>query len=187
VGAVAPAAIVAAPLGIAAGIFAVILLLRRARIRAGTIYAAAGIAAWVAVLKSGVDPVVVGLVMGLLTFAYPAARTDLERASDLFRSFREQPTRDSGAGTVLPFLDSRTIYTTLLPEHVWLRAEARAAAIGSRDRWPGRVHWPAARDSRVVREAGLVSGGGCLFGGPTGDGLHGADGRLDVVDVELAE
>jgi protein-disulfide isomerase len=36
--------------------------------------------------------VVVGLVMGLLTFAYPAARTDLERASDLFRSFREQPT-----------------------------------------------------------------------------------------------
>ena len=30
--------------------------------------------------------------MGLLTFAYPAARTDLERASDLFRSFREQPT-----------------------------------------------------------------------------------------------
>jgi protein-disulfide isomerase len=30
--------------------------------------------------------------MGLLTYAYPAARTDLERASDLFRSFREQPT-----------------------------------------------------------------------------------------------
>jgi hypothetical protein len=50
------------------------------------------IAAWVAVLKSGVDPVVVGLVMGLLTFAYPAARVDLERASDLFRNFREQPT-----------------------------------------------------------------------------------------------
>jgi len=34
----------------------------------------------------------VGLVMGLLTYAYPASRTDLERASDLFRSFREQPT-----------------------------------------------------------------------------------------------
>ena len=69
-----------------------ILLLRRARIRYGIVYAAAGIAAWVAVLKSGVDPVVVGLVMGLLTFAYPAARTDLERASDLYRNFREQPT-----------------------------------------------------------------------------------------------
>ena len=85
-------AVVLAPLGIAAGIFAVILLLRRAGVRSGVIYAAAGTAAWVAVLKSGVDPVVVGLVMGLLTVAYPAARTDLERASDLFRSFREQPT-----------------------------------------------------------------------------------------------
>ena len=30
--------------------------------------------------------------MGLLTYAYPAARGDLERASDLFRLFREQPT-----------------------------------------------------------------------------------------------
>jgi protein-disulfide isomerase len=36
--------------------------------------------------------VVIGLVMGLLTYAYPAARGDLERASDLFRLFREQPT-----------------------------------------------------------------------------------------------
>ena len=94
IGAAYSKAVVLAPLGVAAGIFAVILLLRRAGIRSGVIYAAAGIAAWVAVLKSGVDPVVVGLVMGLLTVAYPAARTDLERASDLFRSFREQPTPD---------------------------------------------------------------------------------------------
>ena len=42
--------------------------------------------------KSGVDPVVVGLAMGLLTYASPAARADLERATDLFRLFREQPT-----------------------------------------------------------------------------------------------
>ena len=92
IGAAYSNAVVLAPLGVAAGIFVVILLLRRARIRYGMAYAVLGIAAWVAVLKSGVDPVIVGLVMGLLTFAYPAARTDLERASDLFRSFREQPT-----------------------------------------------------------------------------------------------
>ena len=92
IGAAYSNAVVLAPLGVAAGIFVMILLLRRARIRYGMAYAVLGIAAWVAVLKSGVDPVVVGLVMGLLTFAYPAARTDLERASDLFRSFREQPT-----------------------------------------------------------------------------------------------
>jgi hypothetical protein len=92
IGAAYSKAVALAPLGIAAGIFAVTLVLRHAGIRYGIIYAVAGIAAWVAVLKPGVDPVVVGLVMGLLTFAYPATRTDLERASDLFRSFREQPT-----------------------------------------------------------------------------------------------
>jgi protein-disulfide isomerase len=30
--------------------------------------------------------------MGLITYAYPASREDLERASNLFRDFREQPT-----------------------------------------------------------------------------------------------
>ena len=80
------------PLAVAAGVFAVVLVLRRTRIRSGISYALLGIAAWVAVLHSGIDPVVVGLIMGLLTYAYPAARGDLERASDLFRSFREQPT-----------------------------------------------------------------------------------------------
>jgi Na+/H+ antiporter NhaA len=90
------------PLAVAAGVFAVVLVVRRAGIRVGLVYALLGITAWVAVLESGVDPVVVGLVMGLLTYAYPASRTDLERASDLFRSFREQPTpelaRSAGVG-----------------------------------------------------------------------------------------
>jgi Na+/H+ antiporter NhaA len=85
-------ALALAPLAAALGIFAVMLVLRRAGIRYGIVYAVLGIAAWAAVLKSGIDPVVVGLAMGLLTYAYPAARTDLERASEAFRSFREQPT-----------------------------------------------------------------------------------------------
>jgi Na+/H+ antiporter NhaA len=90
------------PLAVAAGVFAVVLVVRRAGVRVGLVYALLGVTAWVAVLKSGVDPVVVGLIMGLLTYAYPASRTDLERASDLFRSFREQPTpelaRSAGIG-----------------------------------------------------------------------------------------
>ena len=81
-----------AALTVAFGIFGVMLLIRAAGIRYGVIYALLGVAAWVAVFKSGVDPVVVGLAMGLLTYAYPAHRADLERASDLFRDFREQPT-----------------------------------------------------------------------------------------------
>jgi Na+/H+ antiporter NhaA len=84
---VAPMAILAA-----LAIFGVMLLVRASGVRSGLIYALLGVAAWVAVFKSGVDPVVVGLAMGLLTYAYPASRADLERASDLFRDFREQPT-----------------------------------------------------------------------------------------------
>ena len=82
---------------IAAAIFCVILVVRFVRLRYGLryyglLYFALGAAMWVALFESGVDPVVVGLLAGLLTLAYPAARGDLERASDLFRLFREQPT-----------------------------------------------------------------------------------------------
>jgi Na+/H+ antiporter NhaA len=73
-------------------ILAVVAALRRAGVRYGPVYALLGVSAWVAVFKSGVDPVVVGMALGLLTYARPAARSDLERASDLFRLFREQPT-----------------------------------------------------------------------------------------------
>jgi Na+/H+ antiporter NhaA len=60
--------------------------------RFGAVYLVFGVVAWVAFFKSGVDPVIVGLVLGLLALAYPAARTDLEQASESFRLFREQPT-----------------------------------------------------------------------------------------------
>ena len=76
----------------AIAIFAVIILARQSRIRVGAVYAVLGVATWMALSRSGVDPIVVGLAMGLLTYAAPAARSDLERASDLFRLFREQPT-----------------------------------------------------------------------------------------------
>lgn len=77
----------------ALGLFAVLLLVRRTLgIRIPALYAVLGVAIWVALLKSGVDPVVTGLAMGLLTYARPAERSDLEHASRLFRRFREQPT-----------------------------------------------------------------------------------------------
>jgi Na+/H+ antiporter NhaA/predicted DsbA family dithiol-disulfide isomerase len=73
-------------------IFAALLTLRAAGIRNGILCLVAGTAVWVAVLESGVDPIVVGLVFGLLTFAYPSSRSELERATERFRAFREQPT-----------------------------------------------------------------------------------------------
>jgi Na+/H+ antiporter NhaA len=80
------------PLVIALAIFGVLLLVRAVHIRQGLIYALLGAATWVALFSSGIDPVAVGLAMGLLTYAYPPARDDLERATGLFRLFREQPT-----------------------------------------------------------------------------------------------
>ncbi len=80
------------PLLVAVGLLAAITVAAYARIARGFLYAVLGVAAWIALTKSGVDPIVLGLAMGLLTYATPAARGDLERASDLFRLFREQPT-----------------------------------------------------------------------------------------------
>jgi Na+/H+ antiporter NhaA len=51
-----------------------------------------GIGVWLAMFESGIDPVIAGLAIGLVTSAYPPARGDLEQATQLTRSFREQPT-----------------------------------------------------------------------------------------------
>jgi Na+/H+ antiporter NhaA len=51
-----------------------------------------GVALWVAMFKSGIDPVIAGLAAGLAMSASPPSRENLERATELTRSFREQPT-----------------------------------------------------------------------------------------------
>jgi Na+/H+ antiporter NhaA len=79
------------------GFLVAVLALRLAKIRYGPLFLLLGAAAWVAVFKSGVDPVIVGLIVGLVSYAHPAARTDLERASETFRLFREQPTPELAA------------------------------------------------------------------------------------------
>ena len=90
------------PLAIALGIFAVVLAMLALRIRGGPVYFLLGVATWVPLYESGVDPVVLGLATGLIVWAYPAGRDELERATDLFRGFREQPTpqleREARAG-----------------------------------------------------------------------------------------
>jgi Na+/H+ antiporter NhaA len=85
------------PLLFGVGFLAVVLIIRARGVRYGPAYLVIGIAAWVAFLKSGVDPIVVGLIMGLLTYAYSATRASLEQASEAFRMFREQPTAELAA------------------------------------------------------------------------------------------
>jgi Na+/H+ antiporter NhaA len=82
------------PLLVGLGFFGCILLIRAADIHFGPIYFLFGTAVWVAFYESGVEPVVVGLMGGVIALAYPAQRSDLERATDLVRLFREQPTGD---------------------------------------------------------------------------------------------
>ncbi|HEY2279792.1 MAG TPA: Na+/H+ antiporter NhaA [Streptosporangiaceae bacterium] len=82
------------PLVIGVLLLAFEALLRFRGVRFGALHLLIGVAAWIAVYESGLDPVTVGLVMGLLAYARPAARSDLEQATDLFRLFREQPTAE---------------------------------------------------------------------------------------------
>lgn len=84
--------LVVGPLLIAVLLTALIVVMFRLHVRGGLFYFVVGVAAWFALAMSGVDPVVIGLVMGMLTFARPVDRVNLERATGAFRDFREQPT-----------------------------------------------------------------------------------------------
>jgi Na+/H+ antiporter NhaA len=77
---------------IAIALFGVLVALRYAPIGRTPISIGVGVALWVAMFRSGIDPVISGLAIGLGTSAYPPSREDLERATALTRSFREQPT-----------------------------------------------------------------------------------------------
>jgi Na+/H+ antiporter NhaA len=93
------------PVLVAAALFGVLFALRFAPVTwRREVTVAVGVAIWVAVYKSGIDPVITGLAVGLVTSAYTPARSDLERVTELLRSFREQPTaqlaRDAQLGVV---------------------------------------------------------------------------------------
>jgi Na+/H+ antiporter NhaA len=79
-------------LGVAVGLFGVLLGLRFAPVGRTAAAAVVGTGIWVAMFESGIHPTIAGLAIGLVTTAYPPARGDLERVTELVRSFREQPT-----------------------------------------------------------------------------------------------
>ena len=81
------------PLAVAVAIFGALFALRYAPVEWRRQAAAVlGVAVWVALYESGIDPVIAGLAVGLVTSAYPPGRAELERVTELTRSFREQPT-----------------------------------------------------------------------------------------------
>jgi Na+/H+ antiporter NhaA len=88
------------PLAIAAGLFALLVGLRFVPFAGrGPAAAVLGVAIWVALRDSGIDPVIAGLAVGLVTSAYPPSRSDLELVTERARSFREQPTPELARST----------------------------------------------------------------------------------------
>jgi Na+/H+ antiporter NhaA len=80
-------------LAVAIGLFAALFALRFLQTAwRGPVAALLGVAVWVALHESGIDPVIAGLAVGLITAAYPPVRADLEQVTEQARSFREQPT-----------------------------------------------------------------------------------------------
>jgi Na+/H+ antiporter NhaA len=81
------------PLAIAAGLYCILFPIRYAPITwRRPVAFFLGVAFWVALYESGVEPVIAGLAVGLAISAYPPSRADLERFTEQARSFREQPT-----------------------------------------------------------------------------------------------
>ncbi|GAB3589116.1 Na+/H+ antiporter NhaA [Angustibacter peucedani] len=64
------------------------------RRRHGVVYTLVSVAVWGFLHMSGVDPLVLGLALGLLLYAHPVTVDALQEAADRFRSFREQPTSE---------------------------------------------------------------------------------------------
>ncbi len=97
------------PLLIGVLLLAAYTVMARRGISNAPLYLVVGLVTWVAFWQSGVDPIVAGLVIGLMTRAYPAGREELQQAAEAFRLFREQPTarlaveaRDVVRGAISP-------------------------------------------------------------------------------------
>jgi Na+/H+ antiporter NhaA len=107
-------------LAVAIALFAVLIALRYAPLWRRQVGVIVGIALWVAMFKSGIDPVIAGLAVGLVTSAYPPSRENLERATELTRSFREQPTPELAREAQLSVLSAISLNERLQYElHPW--------------------------------------------------------------------
>jgi Na+/H+ antiporter NhaA len=79
------------PLAVAALALALVVVATRLRVRYRSVFFGLGVLVWGALMRSGVDPVVAGLAMGVVATAYSPSRVKLEEATGLVRAFREQP------------------------------------------------------------------------------------------------
>jgi Na+/H+ antiporter NhaA len=79
-------------LAVAVGLLAGMAVLRASGVQRTGVFALLMVGIWLATESSGVHPGVAGVMIGLLTSAYPPSRESLEAATGLTRAFRERPT-----------------------------------------------------------------------------------------------
>ena len=107
------------PLLVALVALALVLVVRRVASRPLLVPVLLLCVAWAALMESGVDPIILGLVVGLATSAYAPSRDDLEQASSLFLGFREQPTAElafaAKAGVLRSVSGNALLQSTLQP------------------------------------------------------------------------
>jgi Na+/H+ antiporter NhaA/predicted DsbA family dithiol-disulfide isomerase/predicted GNAT family acetyltransferase len=101
--------------GAAAAAFVLFWWLQRARVP-WPLLVAAGSVGWLLTRTSGIDPIIGGLVIGLLAPAYAPALGNLEHATLGMRSFREQPT-PSAARTAIAQLRAALSPNAKLLQH----------------------------------------------------------------------
>jgi Na+/H+ antiporter NhaA len=95
------------PLVVALVAFVGIIVVRRLNRTIGRNLAVIlGVLMWLAVLLSGIDPVVSGLAIGLATTAYIPVRADLERATGLVRDYRVSPSAELARSAAAGLADS---------------------------------------------------------------------------------
>lgn len=86
-----------------------IALVRFLPVGRGFAYAVLGGALWVAVFLSGVHPTLAGVAVALLIPVFAPRRTDVERAAELTRAFRESPNPRYAAAVTRSLRDSISI------------------------------------------------------------------------------
>jgi len=79
------------PLGVSVLGLLVILQLSRLRVWRGPVYLVVAVVTWIALYESGVHPTLSGVAIALLLPVYPPRRSEVERAADLTRAFRQSP------------------------------------------------------------------------------------------------
>jgi Na+/H+ antiporter NhaA len=79
-------------LGVAVGLYVIVMVLRRAGVRHGVPYFLVGLGVWLATLAAGLHATIAGVAVGVIATAYPPSREQLQQAGAWWRLFREQPT-----------------------------------------------------------------------------------------------